>query len=374
MRTRELIVACVATLMLTGLVMVYSNTAVSCGLNPAANEFVAKQAMWVCLSLCAIMLFAHIDYHLLARHSRLIMLLTLLALAVLLVAGTKRNGARRWFRLGPMSLQVSEFAKIAVVLFVAGFVSRKRAILGNLKRGFAPPVLILCAVFTLIMLQPDFGTAVLIMAVGMAMLVCAGVCWKHSLLLAAAAAPLLFVFLRMSDYRWRRIIAFITPWKDAKGLGYHVCQSLIALGSGGWTGVGPGRGLQKLGFLPEAETDFIFAIIGQETGLLGCLLLISVFAALFYAGMRVCRAAPDVLGGVLALGVTLLIGLQMFINVAVAASAMPTKGISLPFVSFGGSSLLAFSIGVGILLNVSRQCPRDDLPAIRGARARETAT
>jgi len=353
MRNRDVIIGCVATLMLTGVVMVYSNTAVSCGTDPLTNKFLVRQIAWVVISAAAIAAFARIDYHFLARYSRVLVLLTLAGLAALLVFGTRVNGARRWFRLGPWSLQVSEFAKIVIILYVAGFVSRKHEILGDFKRGLLPPVVVLGVTFGLIMLQPDFGTAVLTAAVAMTMLLVSGVRWKHVAPLAMTAAPVLFVLLRMREYRWRRLIVFINPWADPRGAGYHVCQSLIALGSGGLTGVGAGRGLQKLGFLPEAETDFVFAVFGMEHGFIGCVLLIAVFAALVCAGLRVARAAPDVLGALLAVGITVLIGFQMLINIGVAVSAMPTKGISLPLVSFGGSSLLALSIGIGMLLNVS---------------------
>jgi len=365
--SRQIIVGCVVTLMLIGLVMVYSNTAVACGVNPLANRFVARHLTWVLLSVAVIMVFAHIDYHDLTRHSRAIMLLTFASLVAVLVFGARVNGAKRWFRLGPFSLQVSEFAKIAVILYVAGFVSRKREILDDFWRGFLPPILVLGVVFALIMRQPDFGTSALIAAVAVTLLIVAGARWRHLGPFLAAALPVLFVLLRMREYRWRRMIVFLNPWADPQGAGYHVVQSLIALGCGGWTGVGPGAGLQQHGFLPEAETDFVFAIFGQETGFAGCVLLMCVFIALFYAGMRVARSAPDALGALLAAGITVLIGFQMFINIGVASSAMPTKGISLPFVSFGGSALLALSAGIGIVLNVSRHCPRENLSRARGA-------
>jgi len=366
-------VSCVATLMLVGLVMVYSNTAVACGTNPLANAFVARQLTWVLLSVAVMMIFAHVDYHDLARHGRLIMLLTFLALVAVLAVGTRVNGAKRWFRLGPFSLQVSEFAKIAIILYIAGFASRKREALGSFRRGFLPPILMLAITFGLIMRQPDFGTSALIAAVAVTLLIAAGARWRHLGPLLGIALPVLFLLVRMREYRWRRMIVFLDPWADPQGAGYHVVQSLIALGCGGLAGMGPGRGLQQHGFLPEAETDFIFAIYGQETGFIGCILLMAVFVALFYAGMRVARSAPDTLGSLIALGVTVLLGFQMLINIGVASSAMPTKGISLPFVSFGGSSLLALSAGVGILLNVSRHSPLEKESRVRGATRKEVA-
>ena len=373
MNSRQIIVGCVATLMLIGMVMVYSNTAVACGTNPLNNAFVVRQLAWVLLSVAAIMIFAHIDYHDLARHSRLIMLLTFAALLAVLAFGTRVNGAKRWFRLGPFSLQVSEFAKIAIILYVAGFASRKREVLGSLRRGFLPPILMLAVTFGLIMLQPDFGTSALIAAVAVTLLIVSGARWRHLGPLAAIALPIMFLLIRMKEYRWRRMITFLNPWADPQGAGYHVVQSLIALGCGGLTGLGPGRGLQQHGFLPEAETDFIFAIYGQETGFIGSILLMCVFVVLFHTGLRIARSAPDTLGALIALGVTVLLGFQMLINIGVATSAMPTKGISLPFVSFGGSSLLALAMGVGIMLNVSRHCPRESELRVCGATTKEVA-
>ena len=359
--------------MLIGMVMVYSNTAVACGTNPLDNGFVARQMTWVLLSVAVMMVFAHIDYHDLARHSRLIMLLTFAALLAVLAFGTRVNGAKRWFRLGPFSLQVSEFAKIAIILYVAGFASRKREVLGSLRRGFLPPILMLAVTFGLIMLQPDFGTSALIAAVAVTLLIVSGARWRHLGPLAAIALPIMFLLIRMKEYRWRRMITFLNPWADPQGAGYHVVQSLIALGCGGLTGLGPGRGLQQHGFLPEAETDFIFAIYGQETGFIGSILLMCVFVVLFHTGLRIARSAPDTLGALIALGVTVLLGFQMLINIGVATSAMPTKGISLPFVSFGGSSLLALAMGVGIMLNVSRHCPRESELRVCGATTKEVA-
>ena len=371
--SRQIIVGCVVTLMLIGLVMVYSNTAVSCGTAPLTNPFVARHLTWALLASAAMIVFAHIDYHDLVRHSRPIMLLTFAGLAAVLMFGTNVNGARRWFRLGPFSLQVSEFAKIAIILYIASFVSRKHKIIGDFRRGFLPPILVLAATFGLIMLQPDFGTAALIGAVVLTLLLVAGASRRHLGTLIALALPVLFILVRMREYRWRRLIVFLNPWADPQGAGYHAVQSLISLGCGGLFGVGPGRGLQQHGFLPEAETDFVFAVYGQETGFIGCLLLMIVFVALVYAGLRVAQSAPDMLGALLAVGVSVLIGFQMIINIGVAASAMPTKGISLPFVSHGGSSLLALAAGIGIVLNVSRHCPREAASRVRGATRKELA-
>ena len=228
MRNRDVIIACVTTLILVGLVAIHSNTAVSCGTNPLNNDLFCRQATWALLSFVAIAVFANIDYHSLARRSHFFLLLTLGALVGLLVFGTPRNGARRWFCIGPVNIQVAEFAKIAIILYIAHFASRKKEVLGEFWRGVLPALLVLGVTFGLIVLQPDFGTAVLIVTVGMTMLVAAGVRWKHVLLLTSVAVPVLFLLLRMREYRWRRLVVFLNPWSDPQGAGYHIVQSLIA--------------------------------------------------------------------------------------------------------------------------------------------------
>jgi len=371
MKKTQIIIACVSALILLGLIMVYSNTAVARGTDLLMNKDLIRQAFWAALAAGAILVFAHIDYHVLADWSRPIMILTLAALAAVLVFSPPRNHAHRWFVIGSVNIQVSEFAKIAILLYVASFLSRKREILGRFFKGFLPPLLVLGVTFGLILIEPDFGSAALIALVVLAVLIAAGARWRHIFPLAIAALPVLILLLCMKEYRLQRLITFLHPWDDPRGTGHQLVQSLIALGTGGWTGVGLGRGLLQLGFLPESDNDFVFAIIGQETGFVGCLLVLFTFFVLFHAGIRVARSAPDTLGALLAFGITVLIGLQMLINVAVATGSMPTKGISLPFVSSGGSSLLALSVGVGILLNVARHCPRETFVRARGAVPRE---
>lgn len=363
----QMIIGCVITLMLAGMVMIYSNTAVSCGVNPVENAFVVKQTFWMVLALLTMVLFSVIDYHTLTENSHYIMIGTLATLLAILFLATPVNGARRWFRIAGMSLQASEFAKVAIIIYIASFVSRKHEVIGSFVKGLLPPLFVIGITFGLIVIEPDFGTASLIAVVAMVMLIAGGIRLRHVAPFVVAALPLMVFLLRVKEYRWKRLMVFLNPWDDPQGAGYHIVQSLIALGCGGITGVGPGNGFQKLGFLPEAETDFIFATFGQETGFIGCLILIALFTTFVYVGLRVSKAAPDIAGSLLAVGVTVLIGLQMLINVAVAVSAVPTKGISLPFVSFGGSALIALCAGVGILLNVAKHCPREVELRVRGA-------
>lgn len=353
--------------MLVGLLMVYSTTVIQKGYEP-----LMKQAIWALLSVAAIIFFANFDYHILARNSQVIIICAMLSLVGLFFFTSPINGAQRWYRLPLGNIQPSEFMKIAMIIYVADYVARKGDGMKKFLTGFAPPLVVMCVAFGLIILQPDFGTASVIFTVAMTMLIVGGIRMQHLAPIVAVSLPIMFILLSMKEYRLRRLLVFLNPWDDPQGAGYHVVQSLIALGCGGFAGMGWGRGLQKLGFLPEAENDFVFAAFGQDNGFIGCVLLLGIFTALFISGLRISKAAPDVTGSLIALGVTVLIGLQMLINVAVAESAVPTKGISLPFVSLGGSAMLALSIGIGILLNVARHT-RGEFVKVRGAARRAGA-
>jgi len=248
---------------------------------------------------------------------------------------------------------------MCLIVFFAGYLTAYHDRLKEFAHGFAIPMIIVALVFGLIVLEPDFGSAVLAATLAMSMLIVGGVRIGPLALLMLASGPILFRMVFMVPYRLRRLLAFLDPWKDPEGVGYHIIQSLIALGSGGTTGVGIGYSQQKLFFLPEASTDFVFAILGEELGFLGAGLVVLLFMLFVWEGMKVCRRAPDLLGFLLAFGVLFLVGLQAAINVAVVTGSVPTKGLPLPFISSGGSSLFFTMIGMGILLNVAGQgCER----------------
>ena len=360
------ILAIVVVLLALGVVMVASTGPAR---NPAATRYlVLKHTLWLMLSLVTLFVTYSVDYHVLRRFSVIVLLVSLAALAGVLVFGARVNGARRWYRFGSfLSLQPSELFKVALCLYMADFLEREQGRIKTFFRGFLRPVLIMSAAFVLILKQPDFGTALLVATVTLAMLLVAGIRIIHVLPVIAASVPLLVYLVVKVPYRLTRILTFLDPWRDPQGAGYQIIQSLLALGSGGLCGVGLGHSRQKLLYLPEAGSDFVFSIIGEELGLVGCGVVILLFALLFWYGIRVALRAPDLYGSLLAFGLTLTIGIQAVVNIAVVTSSAPTKGLALPLVSSGGSSLLATMAAVGLLMNVASHVEAEAAPPVAGA-------
>jgi cell division protein FtsW len=265
------------------------------------------------------------------------------------------NGTHRWIQLPWFNLQPSEFAKIVVVLFVASFLARREERVNELSTTLMPVGTLLALFAGLILLGRDFGAAAVLLLVGFGMLFAAGVSWRLIGIASLAFIPLFLVFIFSAAYRRERLFAFLNPESDQLGVNFQAAQSLIALGTGGFKGLGIGNGRQKLFFLPEPHTDFIVSIIGEELGFIGAFLLIVVFAFLVWRGFRVARLNHDRFAFYAALGLTLMIALQALINISVALCLLPTKGIALPLVSYGGSSLIASLMAVGILLNLSQR-------------------
>jgi cell division protein FtsW len=343
--------------------------------NPAMGQYlILKHALWLLAAAVALYVGYSLDYHTLRRYSIPLLLLSLASLAAVLAIGAEVNGAKRWFRLGSVSLQPSEFLKIALVLYMADFLAREQERVRTFWKGFVQPVLIMSVAFVLILRQPDFGTSLLIASVTFAMLFVAGIRLVHVVPALLAAGPLLYHVVTSMSHVLRRILSFLDPWADPRGAGYQVIQSLLALGSGGWVGLGLGNSRQKLDFLPEANNDFVFSIIGEELGFVGCAAVVLLFVLLFLCGMRVALRAPDLFGTLLVFGLTLTVGLQTLVNIAVVTCSAPTKGIALPLVSAGGSSLVATMAGLGIIMSVASHIPaedeREEVGAVRLARAR----
>ncbi|MBI1975904.1 MAG: cell division protein FtsW, partial [Candidatus Omnitrophica bacterium] len=265
------------------------------------------------------------------------------------------GGARRWFHLGPFYFQPAEFAKFAAVIYLADVLSRRRTMIRNFKEGFLPPALLLGTVVLLILMQPDLGTAVLISLMALVLFFAARIPsgWLAGIFLSGI--PLLCLLILMEPYRMKRIFAFMNPWADPRGTGFQAIQSLLAFGAGGWTGVGLGKSTQKLFYLPGAHTDFIFSIIGEELGFAGCVGVILLFGALLYFGIKVTLAVRGTFLQLFSLGILSILVLEALINIAVSTAAMPTKGLPLPFISYGGSSLVFHCVGIGLLLNIARQ-------------------
>ena len=359
------ILVIVVVLLALGLIMVAS-TAPSH--SPAVTRYlVLRHTLWLGLSFVALYVAYSVELRTLRRWSRVLLALSLLTLIAVLVFGAKVNGARRWFRFGIFSFQPSELFKVALCLYMADFLEREQARIKTFFKGFAQPVAIMAAAFVLILMQPDFGTSLLVATMTFAMLFAAGIRIIHVLPAVLASLPLLGFLVWKVPYRLARILAFLDPWKDPQGAGYQVIQSLVAIGSGGLTGVGLGNSRQKLLFLPEAGTDFVFSIIGEELGLVGCSVVILLFVLLFWNGMRVARRAPDLFSSLLVYGLILIIGLQAVVNIAVVTCSAPTKGLALPFVSSGGSSLLATMVAVGLIMNAASRVETEAMPKAAGA-------
>jgi cell division protein FtsW len=264
------------------------------------------------------------------------------------------NGTRRWFAMSGFGIQPSELAKIAVILFTAALLERRMARINDIRYSLVPIGVVTCVVVLLVLLEPDFGTAVCIMLVVALMVFAAGLDWRYFAGIVLAALPVILLVAVWEPYRLRRLTTFMHPELDPRGDGFQILQSLIAVGTGGVTGRGLMQGVQKLFYLPEGHTDFIYAVIAEESGLVGTTLVLVAFAVVTWRGLRIASRAPDSFAGFLAIGLTGMVAVQAFINMSVVLALMPTKGIPLPFVSAGGSSLLINLLGMGILLNLSQ--------------------
>lgn len=337
-----------------GLAMVFSASAAAArdqGL--PFNLFLVKQGVAALLGFAVMLTAMHVDYRNLARPAVVYLLLGgVILLLVLVLFGPQINGTRRWFLLGPLSLQPSELAKLALVPFIAYQVDRKPDDV-NQMRLLLPSALGVGLLAGLVLLQPDLGTAFLLLATAVLMLFLAGLSWRYLVAGGLALAPLLWFLVVSEPYRRERLLAFLEPGADPLGTGWQARQSLIAIGSGGLFGLGPGESVQKLHFLPHPQSDFIFSIIAEELGLVGALGILVAFGVLLWRGVAAGHHAPDTFGSFLGWGFTGLLVLQAFIHVGVAVAMLPTKGIPLPFISYGGSSLVVALSAAGVLLNVS---------------------
>jgi len=339
-----------------GVVMVYSASAVYAG-NLFGNgyHFLVRQSTFAVVALLVLALFTRIDVEWLRRSTYPVLLMSvLLMLAVALGLGRSAGGASRWIAVGPVNVQPAELAKLAMILWLAHSLAKKAHRVRTFSIGFLPHVIVAGLLMLLCLAQPDFGSAVMIALLTFVVLFAAGARAGYLLGALMLALPVGYAAIASSPYRMRRITAFLEPFKHRQGAGYQITESLMSFGSGGWTGVGLGDGRQKLLFLPEAHTDFISAIIGEELGFVGVFLLCAAFAWLVLRGLRAAWRVQDEYAAYLATGMTLFIGLQAFTNLAVAMGLLPTKGLALPFVSYGGSSLIVNAAAAGIILNITR--------------------
>ena len=347
-------------LVCASVVMVYSASAVL-----AMNRFnqpyffLIKQAMWAALGLAAMSLAMRFDYRNYRQPTFIWMALGLVVFALVgVLFSTPINGSRRWFGVGGFGVQPSELAKLSAIFFIAALLERRMERIDD-PYALVPIGVVVGGLVGLILLEPDLGTAMTLLVIAVSMVFAAGLSYRYVVGAILCGIPALYFVLMSAAYRRRRLLAFWDPWSDPLGDGFQVIQSLIAVGSGGWLGRGFMAGVQKLFYLPEPHTDFIYAVIGEEFGLLGTTLVLACFMIIAWRGFKIAMQAPDRFGAFLAVGLTTMIAAQAFFNISVVLGLVPTKGIPLPFVSNGGSSLLISLLGMGILLNVSQHAARE---------------
>ena len=340
-----------------GIVMIYSSSSIYAWERYQDSFYFLKRHLsFLGIGLLLTFLSLLIDYRELKAYARPLFWISFFLLALVLIPGLGRevSGARRWFRFKFISFQPSEFANLALIIYIADFISRKGDKIRSLLKGFIPPVSVLGAICILILLQPDLGTIIALASVVLIMLFVAGVRGRYILSLILCSLPAIYFLVFSVPYRRARILAFLNPWLDPKGSGFQIIQSQVAIGSGGLFGVGLGHSKQKLFYLPAAHTDFIFSIIGEELGLLGTLGVIVLFMIFIKLGLKIIKNAQDKFGYFLALGLVLMISLKAIINIGVSCGVFPTKGLPLPFISYGGSSFIFDMVSLGILINIAR--------------------
>ena len=353
-----LLAAVVTVLCVIGLVMVLSSSSVDALRNyGSAWLFFNRQLLWLTVGTAALVFTSRVDYRT-WRRFRVPLLAGCMGLLVLVLVpgvGIAVSGSSRWLGVGSWRIQPSEISKLAVLLFIADLLARRADRIDDTRETLRPALMAFGAVAMLVMLQPDMGTTLVLGCIVMGLLFVAGTPMRHMAGLTATAMVASFVLGMAEPYRRARMMSFLDPWADADNTGYQVAQSIVGLADGGLTGVGVGASRAKWGFLPNAHTDFIFTIIGEEMGLLGSLLVIGLFVAFAFLGVRAAVRAPDRFGMLIAAGVTAWVGGQAFINIGAVIGMLPVTGVPMPFVSFGGSSLVICMAAVGLLLNVARQ-------------------
>jgi cell division protein FtsW len=348
-----------------GVVMVYSASAVYATQKfGSATYFLRRDLLWCALGLAAMWTAARTDFAAYRKYAYPMLGVAVVLLVGVLVVGARINGARRWFHLGPISFQPAELAKLALVIYLAQSLARKAEKVRSFTVGFVPHMLVCGLMMLLLLKQPDLGTAVILGMTTLVMLFVAGANISYIFIAFLAAAPVIYQAIVGTPWRLRRMLAYIDPWQYRYDVGYQITESLISIGSGGVFGLGLGDGRQKMMFLPEAHNDYLPAIIGEELGFLGLCAVLIAFSVLVWRGARAALKARDAFGCYLGFGVTAMFGLQAVVNLGVVTGALPTKGLPLPFVSFGGSTLVVDLFAMGILLNISRGAPEPARPSV----------
>ena len=350
------LLAVVVLLHLFGLVMVFSASSVQAVRDQGAGWFYFnRQVVFSVIGFALLVVTARVDYRRWRRVTPILYLATLGLLVLVLVVGPMVNGSRRWIPLGPVNLQPSEVAKLVLLLFVAGILTERAATMGDKRRTLHTALLALAPMAAAVMLEPDLGTTIVLSAIVVAVVFIAGVPLRPLVGMAAIGAAAATLLAVVAPYRRARLLAFADPWADVQGIGYHTIQSLVGLATGGVSGTGLGESRAKWGFLPNAHSDFIYAIIGEELGIVGALLVLALVVALAVLGFQVALRAPDLFGTIVAGGITTWFVVQALVNIGGVIGLLPITGVTLPFVSFGGSSLLVSMVAAGVLLNIARQ-------------------
>ncbi len=347
-----------SSLICIGIVMVYSSS--SCHAYERFYDsayYLKRHLAHFFIALIAGIFVSRLDYRKIRDHTKTLLVISVLSLILVLIPGIghEAGGARRWFRLGFLGFQPSEFVGLFLIIYLADVLERKEGHIKDFFRGFLPPLIVTGFVVLLILAQPDMGTAFTILVVALIMMFASGANMMHLVPFLAASLPVLYFLIFKVPYRLRRIVSYLAPWKDAQGAGFQIVQSFLALGSGGIFGLGLGCSRQKLFYLPQAHTDFIFSIIGEELGLIGTLGIVFLFGAFTWLGIKISMEARDLFAKFLALGITLSIASKAIINIAVSTGAIPTKGLPLPFISYGGTALIFNVVGVAILLSIANR-------------------
>jgi cell division protein FtsW len=347
----------VIILVAIGVGMIYSASAVMAQRRFGDSAyFLKRQMLWLAVGLIFLLIFARLRLQTLRSLALPLLFLGVAGLAAVLIPsiGVSVKGARRWLKLGVLTVQPAELVKIGVLLYLAHYLSKKGRRIEDFTRGFVPPLIVVGLVMALILLEPDLGTAAVIGAVAVGLLFIGGARLGHLGLVAVAAVPALYLLINRVGYRRQRLLTFLDPWSDSEGSGFQVVQSFLALGGGGTMGVGLGEGRQKLFFLPEPHTDFVLSMLGEEFGFIGTAAIVLLLGIFVVKGFMIAMAAEDPFGRYVAFGVCFLVASHTLINVGVISGLLPTKGLPLPFLSYGGSSLIVNMIGAGMLVCVSR--------------------
>lgn len=364
---RQYLLAVILALTGIGVVAVYSSSAMASAATYGGSvRFLIQHASAIACGIALSLACLMIPYPILQRSAKWLFLLSVVLLILVSIFGQEVGGAKRWFRIGRFSIQPSEFAQLSLILYLADLIARRAPSMQDFWRGVMPALIATGMMSVLVLAQPDLGTTVVMAGVALLLLCVGKAKWQHLVLICAVGLAGLIFLIAGAEYRRRRILAFLDPWADPRGNGYQILQSYFAMASGGLVGLGVGGSLQRLFFLPGAHTDFVFAVIGEELGLLGTTAVILLFALFLICGFRIAIAAQDLFSKYLVCGLVGMIGFEAMVNIAVVTGMLPTKGLPLPLISYGGTSMVMNLIACALILQASRYAERYQVHSVAG--------